>query len=221
VNGNTTRALVIAGLVGLGVVAGACGSTTTKAAPPGAVDPTGQTTGSEGPGASKSSSTTAPAGPETNSAGDIPDNQAFVAYKPTGSTYSVTVPEGWAQSTNGPAAVFTDKFNTVQVEATPATDAPTPASVTAAVVPGLQTANANFTLGTVSTVHRTAGDAVLVTYQADSSPNPVTGKVIPLAFERYSFWHNGTKVVLTLSGSTNADNVDPWKTITNSFAWVA
>ena len=217
-NGNRTRALGIAGLVGLGILAGACGSTASKAAPPGSLDASGQSTANTGP---NGSSTTAPAGPETNSAGDIPDNQAFVAYKPTGSTYSVTVPEGWAQSTNGPAAVFTDKFNTVQVEATPATDAPTPASVTAAVVPGLQTANANFTLGTVSTVHRTAGDAVLVTYQADSSPNPVTGKVIPLAFERYSFWHNGTKVVLTLSGSTNADNVDPWKTITNSFAWVA
>ena len=217
-NGNRTRALVIAGLVGLGIVAGACGSTTTKATLPAAVDNSGQSTGNTG---SNSSPTTAPAGPETNSPGDIPDNQAFVAYKPAGGTYSVTVPEGWAQSTNGAAAVFSDKFNTVQVEANPAPVAPTPDSVTAAVVPGLQTANANFTLGKVSTVHRTAGDAVLVTYQADSSPNPVTGKVIPLAFERYSFWHNGTEVTLTLAGSTNADNVDPWKTITNSFAWVA
>jgi hypothetical protein len=89
------------------------------------------------------------------------------------------------------------------------------------VVPALQAANANFNLGRVSTVKRAAGDAVLVTYQADSSPNPVTSKVIPLAFERYSFWHNGTEVTLTLSGATNADNVDPWKKITDSFTWVA
>ena len=158
---------------------------------------------------------------ETAPPGDIPDNQAFVAFKPSGGIYSVTVPEGWAQSTNGAATVFTDKFNTIQIETTATAAAPTTDSVKATVVPALQAANANFSLGNVSTVKRTAGDAVLVTYQADSSPNPVTGKVIPLAFERYTFWHNGTEVTLTLSGSTNADNVDPWKTITNSFAWVA
>jgi len=109
----------------------------------------------------------------------------------------------------------------VQNETTSAPTAPTTDSVTATVVPALQSANANFSLGKVATVTRSAGDAVLATYQADSSPNPVTGKVIPLAFERYTFWHNGTEVTLTLSGSTNADNVDPWKKITDSFTWTA
>jgi hypothetical protein len=210
-NANRSRVIIVAGLVG---VAAACGSTATKATPTANMQSTAAPTANGSP-------TTAPAGPETNSPGDIPDNQAFVAFKPSGGNYSVTVPEGWAQSTNGAATVFTDKFNTIQIETTAAPAAPTTDSVMAAVVPAMQAANANFSLGKVSTVERTAGDAVVVTYQADSSPNPVTGKVIPLAFERYSFWHNGTEVTLTLSGATNADNVDPWKKITDSLTWTA
>jgi hypothetical protein len=213
-NTSRSRAVVIVGLVSVAAVVAACGSTSTKT--PAAVS--GQSPSAT---AGNGSTTTAPAGPETNSPGDIPDNQAFVAFKPSGGSYSVTVPEGWAQSTNGAATVFTDKFNTVQIETAATAAAPTPDSVTTTVVPALQAANANFSLGKVSTVKRAAGDAVVVTYQADSSPNPVTGKVIPLAFERYTFWHNGTEVTLTLSGATNADNVDPWKKITDSFAWVA
>ncbi len=213
-----SRAVVITGLIGAAVVAAACGSTSTKTPAAVSAQPT---SASAGNGSAAASPTTAPAGPETNSPGDIPDNQAFVAFKPSGGSYSVTVPEGWAQSTNGAATVFTDKFNTIQIETTATSASPTPDSVTTTEVPALQAANANFSLGNVSTVQRAAGDAVVVTYQADSSPTPVTGKVIPLAFERYSFWHNGTQVTLPLSGATNADNVDPWKKITDSFTWVA
>jgi hypothetical protein len=213
-NANRSRVIVVAGLVGVAVVAAACGSTATKAAPTVGAPSTAAPTANGSP-------TTAPAGPETNSPGDIPDNQAFVAFKPSGGIFTVTVPEGWAQSNNGAATVFTDKFNTIQIETTKAAAAPTTDSVTAAVVPALQAANANFSVGKVSTVKRAAGDAVLVTFQADSSPNPVTGKVIPLAFERYSSWHNGTEVTLTLSGATSADNVDPWKKITDSLTWAA
>jgi len=212
---NASRGIIVTGLIGLAIAAAACGSTTTKTSPPISAPSTGA------PQSASGTATTAPPGPETNSPGDIPDNQAFVVFKPSGGIFTVTVPEGWAQSTNGSATVFTDKFNTIQVETTATPAAPTADSVTAAAVPALQAANANFSLGKVSTVQRAAGDAVVVTYQADSSPNPVTGKVIPLAFERYTFWHNGTEVTLTLSGATNADNVDPWKKITDSLTWTA
>jgi hypothetical protein len=40
-----------------------------------------------------SSTLTAPA-PETNPAGDIPDNQAFVPFTPPTGLFTVTVPEG-------------------------------------------------------------------------------------------------------------------------------
>jgi hypothetical protein len=38
--------------------------------------------------------------------------------------------------------------------------------------------------------------------------------------ERYVFVHKGTAVVLTLSGAKGADNVDPWKTVSNSLTWL-
>ena len=86
-------------------------------------------------------------------------------------------------------------------------------------MPALAATVPKFLLVKVNTFTKAGGSGVLITYLGDSPANPVTGKVIPLAFERYSFWHNGTKVILTLSGSTNADNVDPWKIVTNSFSW--
>ena len=39
------------------------------------------------------------------------------------------------------------------------------------------------------------------------------------AVERYEFWKAGTEVVLTLSGPQGADNVDPWRIVTDSFGW--
>jgi hypothetical protein len=39
------------------------------------------------------------------------------------------------------------------------------------------------------------------------------------AVERYSFWRSGQEVVLTLSGPQGADNVDPWRKITDSVRW--
>ena len=39
--------------------------------------------------------------------------------------------------------------------------------------------------------------------------------------ERYTFWHDGQEAVLTLSGPKGADNVDPWRIVTNSLRWQA
>ena len=49
-----------------------------------------------------------------------------------------------------------------------------------------------FAPGEVTTVQRQAGSAVLITYQADSAPNSVTGKVVSQDVQRYEFWNNGT-----------------------------
>ncbi|GAA1107616.1 hypothetical protein GCM10009630_00570 [Kribbella jejuensis] len=74
-------------------------------------------------------------------------------------------------------------------------------------------------MGKVSEITRPAGQVVLVTYQGDSAQDPVTGKVIRDAFERYLFYRAGKQVELTLAGPVNADNVDPWKTVSDSFRW--
>ena len=71
-----------------------------------------------------------PLAAEKNPPGDIPDNQAFVAFKsPLG--FSIKVPEGWARR-EGPATVsFIDKYNALQVVVAPRAAAPTMASLKA------------------------------------------------------------------------------------------
>jgi hypothetical protein len=168
------------------------------------------------------SSTTAPAdsgGAEVNPPGDIPDNQAFVAYSPPAGTYTVKVPEGWARTEDTGSVSFTDKLNTVRVEVVDAPSAPTVASAKADEAPKIAAAAACFHLGDVTTVDRPAGAAVLIRYQAQGPADPVTGRALLDDVERYEFWQAGKEAVLTLSGPAGADNVDPWKLITDSFSW--
>jgi hypothetical protein len=73
--------------------------------------------------------------------------------------------------------------------------------------------------GNVTTVTRTAGKATRITYQAKSPADPVTGKSRTNAVERYVFLHKGKAIVLTLSGPKGADNVDPWKIVTDSLSY--
>jgi hypothetical protein len=93
------------------------------------------------------------------------------------------------------------------------------ASATANEVPAIAAKASCFEAGKVTMVHRQGGDAVLVTYRVDGPPDPVTGKVVREAVERYEFSKNGKEAILTLSGAVAADNVDPWKIVTNSFTW--
>ncbi|MFE2301125.1 hypothetical protein ACFXAW_23435 [Streptomyces sp. NPDC059445] len=164
-----------------------------------------------------------PAPTESNPPGDIPDNQAYVAYRPTGGTFTgftVKVPEGWARTAQGDTTVFTDKLNTITITAAPASSAPTTASVSRTVVPELRTQTPKFASPKVSEVTRHAGPVVLLTYQGDSAKDPVTGKVVRDAFERYAYYRSGHEVNLTLSGPVNADNVDPWRIVSDSVAWL-
>jgi hypothetical protein len=158
---------------------------------------------------------------ESNVAGDIPDNQAFVPYADPGKAFTVTVPEGWARTSSGAGALFTDKYNSVRIETKATATAPTVASAQATDLPAIQAAAKDFHSGKVSMASRKAGPAVLITYQADSAPNPVTGKVAVEAVERYEFWKSGHEVILTLAAPVGSDNVDPWRTVTDTFTWSA
>lgn len=179
----------------------------------------GSGSGSGSGSASASPAAGAAAPTESNPAGDIPDNQAFVAYQPPGGGFTVKVPEGWARTSQGGTTVFTDKLNRVQITASAAATAPTVDSVTNQVVPQLRGQVPKFSSAKVSQVTRHAGPAVLLTYQGDSAPDPVTGKVVRDAFERYAFYQQGREVDLTLSGPVNADNVDPWRIVSDSLTW--
>ena len=146
-------------------------------------------TGPSGSGAG-SSTLTAPA-PETNPAGDIPDNQAFVPFTPPTGLFTVSVPEGWARSTEGAATVFTDKLNTVRIETRPLATAPNTESVSVDELPAIASSTPGYRPGGVTAVQRNAGPVMLITYQGTSPTNPVTGKTGTDAIERYEFWRDG------------------------------
>ncbi|NYG07342.1 hypothetical protein BJ986_001829 [Phycicoccus badiiscoriae] len=197
---------------------GSSGGTNAPTSPPtGAVTSTSASSGTSSASGGSASATSHPT--ESNPPGDIPDNQAYVPFAPAGSTVTVKVPEGWGRTTTAGATVFSDKLNSIRISVTKSSTAPTVASVRSHDLPMLQATVPNYAPGKVTTVTRRAGTAILATYQGDSAPNPVTGKVVRDAFERYTFQHGQTRVDLTLAGPTNADNVDPWRIVSDSLAW--
>ena len=161
-----------------------------------------------------------PAATESNPPGDIPDNTAFVAFRPGSAKVTVRVPEGWARAATTAGTTFTDKLNsiTIQTRRTPRPRSNT-LVIGTEVAQLIKAAGANVSAMKASAVRRHAGAAVLITYLADSAVNPVTGKVVRDAVEWYEFWHAGTEVDLTLFGPVGADNVHLWRTVTDSLAW--
>jgi hypothetical protein len=175
--------------------------------------------GSASSSSSGSKATVDPSTAEVNPAGDIPDDQVYVPYRPPGGGYSVKVPEGWARTGRGGAVTFTDKLNRIRMESAAARGPLSPAAAKQSTVPQLASSVKGFQLGGVTTVSRTAGKATLVKYLGESRPDPVTGRTVTDAVERYAFFHRGRSVVLTLSGPKGADNVDPWQIVTDSLRY--
>jgi hypothetical protein len=224
------RALVSL-LVGVLVVLTACSaksgskqasSTTTR---PGGTPTSaggGVTTAAPGTAGCTTASTTASGQPGAGDAappGDIPDTQAYVVFTPASSAYSIKVPEGWARTDAQDGVTFSDKFNSIKVQLVPAPVAATPASAQSNEVPAIAASANCYAAGSVTSVTRAAGPAVLITYKTDGAPNPVTGKAVRQDVERYEFWRNGTEAIVTLSAPAGSDNVDPWKLVTGSFTW--
>jgi len=207
--------------IALGVLAltlAACGSTSPAPGPTPST-PSSSTTPTSSGSTSSSPAAPSPAVTESNPPGDIPDNQAFVTYPGVSGHYTVEVPEGWARTSSGDSASFTDKLNAITAVETAAPSAPTVASATATQVPALASSVPKFQLVKVATFTRAGGSGVLITYLADSPANPVTGKVVRDAVESFLFWKNGQLVTLSLSGPQSADNVDPWAKVSGSFRW--
>jgi len=199
-------------------------SSTATPAVPATTGATPVTPPGSGVGAQPTAPATTPAGavdpngPEVVDPGDIPDNQVFVAFDSVAGSYSVNVPEGWARTDHNGVVTFTDKYNSIALQSTTAATAPTVSLVKANGLTDV-VSDPTFKLLDVTTVTRRAGDGVLATYEIGSAPNAVTGKQALLAVERYAFFHNGTEVTLTLSGAKGADNVDPWKIVSDSLTW--
>src|SRR4051794_34127310 len=177
--------------------------------------------GSSSSGGDATGSGPDPNAPEKSPAGDIPDNQVYVPYRPAGATYTVKVPEGWSRSAHGGATTFTDKLNSITMQARTASGATSARQARSTEVPKLAHSVKGFHLGSVSVVRRSSGPAVRITYTAAGKASAVTGKAVTDAVERYVFFHHGKALVLTLSGPKGADNVDPWRIVTDSVRWSA
>ena len=203
----TSKRTVLAALVGAAMVAvlSGCGITTNPAA---------------GSSARQPSSSPTQQAAESNPPGDIPDNQAFVLYTAADHSFTMKYPEGWARTDSGANVTFTDKFNSITVAPRDGFYQPTEDYARTVEVPEIAASTTSFTPGGISTVQRPAGSVVVITYQGDSPPSPVTGKSIRQDVQRYEFANAGRGVVVTLAAPAGSDTVDPWRVVTDSVTWL-
>jgi hypothetical protein len=199
-----------------------CSSASNTSSTPATSSPPSATDTSPKPGKPVTTQATTPDSPhptEFNPPGDIPDNAVFVDHVAPGSTVHFTVPEGWARKSTDGVTTYTDKYNSISIELRRVQQPPTVASARRVDVPELRRTVSNFQAGPVTEVTREHGNAVHLAYLMDSAPNPVTGKVVRDAVERFEFWKAGEEAILSLSGPQGADNVDPWQIVSDSLHW--
>jgi hypothetical protein len=162
--------------------------------------------------------TAAPVPVENNPPGDIPDNLAFVRYANPRGGYSFTHPEGWARTGSGSRVRFTDKLNGVVVDSTRAGQAPTVVSARRADVPRLKASVQAFELRGSNRVTVPAGSGVHIVFRRNSDPDPVTNKVYRDEVEEYAIFRGGHLVRMDLYGPVGADNVDAYRTMSQSLS---
>src|SRR5260370_40615074 len=100
------------------------------------------------------------------------------------------------------------------------TTAPSLSAARGAVVPALRQSTQAFRLTSVRPVRLTAGPAVEIVYQVNSSSNQVTGRQYRLVIERFELYRGGRGLVLSLSSAVGSDNVDPWRIVSRSLRWI-
>ncbi len=160
-----------------------------------------------------------PVAPEVNPPGDIPDSQVFVEYISPQGRYELQVPEGWARTTVGTDVTFTDKLDGLSVAVSSAPTPPDPKSIRTAQAKTLRETGRAVKISHIKEVKVSGKPAVLLAYECNSEPNPVTDKQVRLENEVYFFYQGGKLAALRLWAPLGADNVDQWKLISQSFKW--
>ena len=159
-----------------------------------------------------------PIAAEKSPPGDIPDNQAFVAFRsPLG--FSVKVPEGWARREGTDSVSFSDKYNVLQVSVAARAAAPTLDDLKAHEIAALEKSPKAVRVADVKALTLPAGPAFVVRYGINSDANPVTNKAIRLDSANYYVWKAGKLATLTALAPAGADNADQWLLMARSFAW--
>ncbi|MEP6816419.1 MAG: PsbP-related protein [Marmoricola sp.] len=215
-------ALLAVPIIALSSTAACGGSSGTSSTPSKAAS--ASSPASTPPSASASSSsaasanTVAPVPVESNPPGDIPDNLAFVRYSNKSGGYAFTHPEGWAQTGSGVQVRFTDKLNGVHVASARASRAPTVSSARAHDVPRLNGSVPAFQLRGISAVTVPGGKGVRIVFRRNSDADPVTGRVYRDEVQEYLVFSSGRLVQMDLFGPVGADNVDAYRTMSQSLS---
>ncbi|SRR5258708_3440572 len=172
----------------------------------------GGSTGAAGPGAATA------AHQDQGPSGDIPDSATYLVFH--GTRYSLEYVEGWVQQVQpGDGVRFSDKdsFISVSLQAMPQISLDTYAHG-----PGMTASAAEFQQfsgPSVQSVTLPAGAAALLTFQGLSAPDPVTGKTVTLAINRYYIPGPNALAVLTEASPVGVDNVDGFRRIAQRYTW--
>ncbi len=153
---------------------------------------------------------------ESNPPGDIPDNLAFVLYRNAAGGYAFTYPEGWARTEAGTQVSFTDKLNGLLADTAGLPSALTVDTVRQAEIARLQQGVGAFEFRSITAVTLPAGSGVRLVYRRNSAPDPVSGRQVRDEVESYLVAGSGRQVRLDLFGPVGADNVDAYRTISQS-----
>jgi hypothetical protein len=211
------RGALIFAAAALAAAAAGCGGsssspTTTAASPPATTtrstpSATTAAAGSTSPSPLQAEATAA-------ATGDIPDNQVFLRFTDKAAGYSMKYPEGWAQQGSGSTATLRDKNNIIRIVITSGGLV----SVTEArkSVSGVRGAKISSPPQAIAIGGK---PAVKVVYTTESAPNPVTGKRLTLAVDRYYLWHGGKRAIVDLGTPQGVDNVDAYRLMIESFRW--
>lgn len=151
--------------------------------------------------------------------GDIPDTATYLRYQ--AGTFSIEYVEGWVQRglTNGGVRVSDiDSSEQVTVGARPSQ--PLLAYVRTKGVAQTAKEYLRFAQKSLQPVSLPAGSAVRLSFRARSAPDPVTGKQVTLAVDRYYVSGRTHLAVITLATPVGVDNVDAFRRIAKSFTWV-
>jgi len=151
--------------------------------------------------------------------GDIPDSQTFIDYASPQRDYALKVPEGWARTGSERNVGFIDKFNGLRVELRDFAGPLDIASATSLIVPEIERGGRAVAVKSVTSLQRKGGKAIVVTFESNSEPNPVTNKQIRLEDKVYLFLEKGKLAIVTVWAPWGVDNVDQWNLISDSFRW--
>lgn len=157
-------------------------------------------------------------GPDTGTtSGDVPDNAVFLTYRDPKLGYSIQYVEGWqvSQTADGVAIRDKDSSELVQV-VSPATDVASYVSGTD--LPALRR-QAGFQLIKQDTVTVKGAALVHLAYAIPSAPDPVTGKQVPSAVDRYYVPGPKGLAIVSLATPNGVDNVDAFRQMIESFRW--